>query len=349
MDASNYKQSDASRNRSRKYDTYIPGGVPISSAIYEPPTQQAPQYQQPYTPPVQIAYAPPAQTALPKAPKIDFKASSEKQKMKSRRLVTKAIIKASVQVEKVTRQSVKAVSHTFEPPNIDALRTRKQKFLVRTFYVVGTASFIFAVGIGLNAAFGKKEPKIISSTGVLGISNTLLNDANRQSEVPSEQKPSKQDFATYLVAPAYPRYLRIPSLQIEARVRRLGLDNKNAVGSPNNIFDAGWYDSSVRPGDKEGSSIIIGHVNGPKTQGLFWDISKVAPGSLIMIEKGNGESIAYKVTKIEKLPDDAIDMSVYLKTEVPGQHDLKLITSASKYDMVGKQNVGRVIVYAQQQ
>ena len=175
----------------------------------------------------------------------------------------------------------------------------------------------------------------------------MQNDANRASEAPSEQKPSRQDYTTYLVAPQYPRYIRIPSIGVEARVRRLGVDSKGAIGSPNNIFDAGWYDGSVRPGERDGASVIIGHVAGAKEHGLFWSLASIGVGSTVEVEKGNGEIITYKVTKIEKLPGNNLDMSSYLKPDTAGRNDLKLITAAGKFEDIGTGYTGRVVVHTQ--
>jgi hypothetical protein len=343
MQTDNTDQTGTRAGRSRKYDTYIPPYSPVNGAIL--PQDPAPE-QHVYSP----VYEAPAQPVSKPIPHTFAPAKKHRQKTAADSALFGAIVKATVRVDKVTRQSVKAVQHSFEPPHISLLRTRKQRFFLRTFYVVGTASFLFAVGVGLNAMFGSNKEPVRNTTGVLGVINSQTsNDANRISEDPIETRPSKQDFATYLVAPQYPRYLRIPSLSIESRIRRLGLDSKNAVGSPNNIFDAGWYDGSVRPGEKEGSSIIIGHVAGVKEHGLFWDLSKITAGSLIEIEKGNGETVNYKVVKIDKLPQGSLDMSAYIKTEVAGKHDLKLITSSGKFEQIGAQFSGRVVVYAQQQ
>lgn len=257
-----------------------------------------------------------------------------------------AIIAATVEVDRVTRQSVKTVKHTFEPPHISAMRTLRQKRLVRTFYTVGAISFIFAITLGLKDIFvDSRKPKSVNS--VLGAATDSQNDATRNSEMPAENKPTAQDIATYLVAPEYPRYLRIPSIQVATRIRRLGLDSKGAVGTPNNINDAGWYDSSVKPGDNEGASVIEGHVAGPTQHGVFWDLNKLVYGDVIEIEKGSGEIITYKVTKTEKVPASQLSLSKYLAPEIPNHHDLKLVTAAGKYNIINGVYDTRLVVYAQ--
>lgn len=373
--------------RARNYDTYVPPGggqaVPVQTQGYsqsyapQPQPQQQPQpVQQHFVPqqqyvqqqhiPVKIgthqqhsassldfiqqSYTQPAKQLHTAKPVVKPIASHKKQPKRIKRSLFSAIVKASFEVEKVTKQSMKAVKHTFEPPELIAQRTKRQKLVHRTFYVVGTASFVMAIGLGAKLMFGQPPQPQRANTGVLSAQVATQNDASRQTELPSEQKPTKQDIDTYLVAQPYPRYLRVPSLGIESRIRRLGLDSKGAVGSPNNIFDIGWYDGSVRPGEKDGSSVLVGHVAGPSQQGVFWGLVKIETGAIIEIEKGNGESIRYAVTKIDKLPAGDIDMRQYIASDPSGRHSLRLISSAGgKYATLSEQFTGRVVITALQQ
>ena len=265
-----------------------------------------------------------------------------------KRSIFSAILDATVEVERVTRQSVQTVKHTFEPPHISALRSRRQKIMVRSFYALGSASFVLAVVLGVQAIFRSGNYDQPASS-VLGANSKNQNDANRMSELPAENKPTSEDIATYLVAPEYPRYLKIPSIQVSTRIRRLGLDSKGAISTPNNINDAGWYDASVKPGEKVGASIIEGHVAGPTQHGVFWDLNKLTYGDLIEVEQGSGRIFTYKVTKTEKVPSSQLSMRKYLTVEVAGQHDLKLITAAGKYNIVSGVYDTRLVVFAQQQ
>ena len=282
--------------------------------------------------PVSYYTQPTAATSVPKQPV-------------TKKNLFSSLVKASVEVERVTRQSVQSVKHSFEPPHISAMRTRRQKLLVRGFYALGALSFVFAVVLGARQLTESNKPRGASS--VLG-AETDANDATRSSELPAENKPTTEDINTYLVAPQYPRYIRIPSINVDARIRRLGIDRNGAIATPNNINDAGWYDASVKPGEKEGASIIEGHVAGKTQHGVFWDVSKLTIGAIIEIEKGNGEVISYKVTRTEKVAKEQLNMSSYLSSEIPGKHDLKLITTPSKSTILSGASDMRFVVFAQQ-
>ncbi len=290
-------------------------------------------------------------TALEPAPSIPATVQSTPAAtapQKTKRSLFSVILDTTVEVDRVTRQSVQAVRHSFEPPHISAMRTHRQKLLVRWFYAVGSVSFAAAMVLGIYSFAHVGTPKQVTSTGVLG-AQTNPNDATRLSETPAETKPTDEDIATYLVTPAYPRYLRIPTINVTTRIRRLGIDSKGAVGTPNNIYDSGWYDASVKPGDMDGASVIEGHVAGPTQHGVFWDLNKLVYGDTIQIEKGSGEVVTYKVTKTEKVPADQLSMRKYLNSEVLGRNDLKLITAAGKYNIINGVYDTRLVVYAQQQ
>ena len=336
--------------------------LPEVSTHYVPPQkpqqtyqQLMPRYEVPFVqPPVQrvsasvaaftrLIPAVPLETT-PQSPQAVTVEASKKPVRKMK--VFSSIVKASVEVERVTRKSVRAVKHSFEPPEIEALRTRRQRIFVRTFYSLGALSFVFSLIAGSQTLFKTKQPQTAPQAVLAATYPT--NDARRDSEIPAENIPTTQDIRTYLVAPQYPRYIRIPRINLESRIRRLGLDRNGAVGTPNNINDTGWYDGSVKPGEKEGASVIVGHVAGPTAHGAFWDLGKLSTGDSIDIEKGNGEIVSYKVTRILKVPVDKFDMAQYLSPEVAGKHDLKLMTSAGKYDKISGQYLDRVIVFAQQ-
>ncbi|HEU4967085.1 MAG TPA: class F sortase, partial [Candidatus Saccharimonadales bacterium] len=65
---------------------------------------------------------------------------------------------------------------------------------------------------------------------------------------PSTTKPSQTAFEDYTVPALNPRYIYIPRLNITAIVRRLGTTPDNEIATPDNVYDAGWYQGSSRPG-----------------------------------------------------------------------------------------------------
>jgi hypothetical protein len=164
---------------------------------------------------------------------------------------------------------------------------------------------------------------------------------------PSEEPIPEAVVRNYQVpSPEDPRFLRIPSLGIFSRIKNLGVTPEGAVDAPRNIYDTGWYNGSVRPGSKAGSSLILGHVSGWTSPGVFKKINQLPVGGEFEIEKGTGEVVRYSVTRSEKIPVDQVDMGKILSTEVAGQHDLKLMTCSGRYNSGTETYEDRFIVYA---
>lgn len=333
--------------RSKKYDKYVSGDLNARENIL-PTTGTGPQnsYQAPSYQPVaqpQASYQPQQNPVT----SLNFKATNyappnAAKKMARKPLALKAVMKATVQIERVTKNSISVVKQTFEPDLLNAIRTKRQRIFARSVYSVGVASFLFLVGFGTNQLISLNKPP--STSDVLGLQT---NGVKKVSNEPSEQKPSDQDIKTYLVAASYPRYISIPGLSLNARVRRLGIDSKGAVAFPTNIYDIGWYDGSVKPGENEGPSILIGHLMGATQQGALWGVDKLVPGDSIYIEKGDGTTIHYRITKLYKAqPED--DISTFITPENNGKHDLTILSAYGMYSKVSDDTQKRTVIFATQ-
>ncbi len=240
------------------------------------------------------------------------------------------------------------IAEQFEDSRVPHSIFRKTKSKLQTaMYSFGILVFIFASTVSVQSMLNNRQAK--EQIQVLG-EQTVTLDADGVAEgtgsEPSEVVPSAQAMANYRVDPEAPRYLRIPSLQVFARIKSLGVDKSGAVAAPTNLNDVGWYNGSAKPGNEIGSSLLQGHVSGWTAPGVFKKLNKLAVGTRLEVEKGSGEKVMYEVTKSESIPLDQIDMSKLLSAEVAGEHDIKLITCAGKYDSSTKEYSERFVVYA---
>ena len=156
-----------------------------------------------------------------------------------------------------------------------------------------------------------------------------LANAGRPSPAPATIKPSTDDINKYQVAPNMPRYLIIPSLNVFARVRSVGVDKTGAIGTPTNVFDTAWYNQSSLPG-QSGAALIDGHVSSWKTNGVFYGIKNIKPGELVKVQRGDGKVFTFSVVKNQVYPYDSVDMTALLAPIVPGVPGLNLITCTGK-------------------
>ncbi len=176
----------------------------------------------------------------------------------------------------------------------------------------------------------------------LGATAVILFVHDKQSEVrppagvtasqaaPSTVKPTAQVVANYTVPPDSPKYLSIPAINITGtRIIRLGLTNSHQIAAPDNVYDTGWYDASAKPG-QNGAMFIYGHVSSWTTDGVFYDLKKLAAGDKIKVTRGDNRVFTYQVVTTKIYPHDSVDMHRVLapiNAKTPG---LNLMTCTGK-------------------
>lgn len=147
-----------------------------------------------------------------------------------------------------------------------------------------------------------------------------------------ETEPTESEVAEYIVAPDRPRYLMIEKLGI-ARSRIIPVGSANGeMGTPNNIFDVGWYTGSGKPG--QGKTMIIdGHNGGPHVLGVFKALPSLAAGDTIQVERGDGQLFRYKVVENKEVPLAEADayMHVAAISPEPGKESVTLISCTGEW------------------
>jgi LPXTG-site transpeptidase (sortase) family protein len=174
------------------------------------------------------------------------------------------------------------------------------------------------------------------------------NNSSNNPAVPSQTKPTSRAVSSYAVAPNLPKYLKIPKLDIDARVLQVGVTSSGALGTPPNIYDTAWYTGSAHPGDSgsNGAVLIDGHVHGPTLPGVFMNIKNLVPGDTILIVRGDNQVFTYKVVKVESFNANSINMGMMLASIQPGEPGLNLITCGGPFDTSTWQYTQRVAVFA---
>ena len=176
------------------------------------------------------------------------------------------------------------------------------------------------------------QTKDISSSS----SQTVASHEVDETEVTQEKKDDYQ-----VPNPSFPRYLSIPSLKISnARVVQIGtIKNTGQLDSPKSIYDAGWYTKSGLPGAGKGAVLIDGHNGGPTKGGIFENLGSLSKGSEIIIERGDGQRIAYQVAdnremSVEDINNESnpLGMKTMLNSMDPKKEGLNMITCVGDWD-----------------
>ena len=115
----------------------------------------------------------------------------------------------------------------------------------------------------------------------------------------------------------------------------MGVKSTGELMAPNNIFDAGWYEASGKPG-QGGTMIIDGHNGGPHVHGIFKDLPSLSDGDLITIERGDGVVYRYRVVENKPvlLSEANAYMSVAAKSPEPGKESVTIITCTGEWSDV---------------
>lgn len=186
----------------------------------------------------------------------------------------------------------------------------------------------------------KVEAQIKAITAYSGIQNKPVDNGNYD-ETPITDDNKK----SYAVSPDLPRILKIPSIQISSRIKRINVDEDNVLELPKNIYDAGWYDGSSKPGD-DGATFIYGHVSGPINHGVFYYLDRVKIGDLVTIERGDGKTVNYKVIAAELFAADKVDAAKVLAPYQTGKNGLNIMTGAGLWDDKKQDYNQRLVIYA---
>jgi LPXTG-site transpeptidase (sortase) family protein len=221
-------------------------------------------------------------------------------------------------------------------PAIFATEKRPQRWPIIALCIISVIGLVIA-GNGLRR---QKRPQPVSATPTLA----TTAGSTQEQIAPPEVKDSLE---SYKVAADLPRIISVPSLSIKARVISLGLTGTGAIDTPKYPADAGWYNGSAKPG-QAGAVFIDGHVSGETSKGgVFLNLKKVKDGETISIEKGDGNTVTYKVVARDQQPYQEVDMEKALQP-YQGKNSLTIITCAGKYDEGLQTFTERLVLYAVQ-
>lgn len=211
--------------------------------------------------------------------------------------------------------------------------------------IVGMAITLFVAGTAVTLLSLKTNKQVVAQ--VKSVTKTQVevdSDGGTTSGIPDEEgNPPSVDY--YRTAATYPRVLRIPKISVEARVLALNIAPTGALKAPANVFDTGWYKDSSRPGEA-GAMVVDGHVSGPTKGGVFKNLSKLAKGDKVEVERGDGSKFTYTVQATKVFDADKLDMSSVMVPIVPGKPGLNIITCAGKFNKTTNTFEQRTVVYA---
>ena len=142
---------------------------------------------------------------------------------------------------------------------------------------------------------------------------------------------------------AVPVRVRVPSAGVDAALTGIGLDGSGTLVPPADDSVAGWYRAGPAPGEI-GPAVLTGHVDSAAGPAVFFRLRDVAVGDAVLVERADGTTARFTVTRVARYPKDAFPAAaVYAPT--PGA-ELRLITCGGTFDRAARSYLDNVVIYA---
>lgn len=194
-----------------------------------------------------------------------------------------------------------------------------------------------------------KKPVLILSLVGLSFSIILLLlwsvQFHSQTNAPGHAVAHGQVAKTRIVSPGVPIRLRIPKINVDARVEPMGLLPNGDMQAPDGPSNVGWYKYGAHPGDT-GNAVIAGHYgaweNGSGS--IFDNLNKLQKGDLIYVQDQKGASIVFVVHGFKIYGPDEVVPAVFISSD--GKAHLNLITCQGSWVQVQKSYSNRLVVFA---
>ncbi len=158
---------------------------------------------------------------------------------------------------------------------------------------------------------------------------------------------STADSARQTGEPAFPGYpirLLVPSADIDAAIKGVGVTASGNMATAGNFTDVGWYKYGTVPGMK-GSAVMDGHVdNALSLDGVFKHIDGLVPGDDIYVLTDAGNTLHFRVTAADAYDYQSVPIDLIFNDKTGSR--LRLITCTGSWVQANKTYDKRLVVTA---
>lgn len=142
---------------------------------------------------------------------------------------------------------------------------------------------------------------------------------------------------------AAPASLAIPSIGVDTRLIRLGLNPDKSLQVPRNYSLAGWYTKGAAPGER-GPAVIAGHYDSVDGPAVFYGLSQLRPGQSVQVRRADGSVAKFSVDRVERFSKGRFPTDeVYGWVARP---ELRLITCGGSFDYSTRHYRDNIVVFA---
>ena len=200
------------------------------------------------------------------------------------------------------------------------------------------------VGLGLLATAGIESVISVPATpqiGTVPAARTLATADLTRQPLPRPETPVL--LGPPALTGSIPRHLALPSLQVDAPIVPVGLEPGGDLTVPDDPHLLGWWQTGARPGGRQGTLVIDGHVDtaadGP---GALFSLRQLRPGDPVVLSTNHG-SWHYLIVALRSYPKVNLPAEVFTSTGPP---HLVIITCGGAFDHRTRQYADNIIAYA---
>lgn len=244
-------------------------------------------------------------------------------------------------------KKVAAMTQALEKARKDLDKEHRKRFALKrvTLGLIGMVLLLATGYVGVDTLMANNKVKADTQVTAANDSPNAVPDPSQEGKDTSPLPVNA--LANYQVASNLPRAIYIDKVNVAARLLHMNVNADGSVQAPRNIFDAGWYTGSVKPGEP-GAMFVDGHSSGSSHMGLFGNLDKLVIGDTVQVEKGDGTRLVYQVVFKETVKLADVDMKKALKPYGGAAKGLNLMTCAGGWTSDNTTMTERTIVYTQQ-
>lgn len=141
-----------------------------------------------------------------------------------------------------------------------------------------------------------------------------------------------------------PKTIEIPSIDVDAPVKHLGLKDNGEMEVPESLHETSWYEPGYEVG-APGNAVIAGHVDDTVNPGVFSELHTLEPGDDIIVQGEDGSKLTFTVYDKELF--DADEAPVDKIFGYTHNSLLNLITCEGPYDYDVGGTPNRWVIYTE--
>lgn len=169
------------------------------------------------------------------------------------------------------------------------------------------------------------------SSGPASVARPALNPA-----------PATSPAATP-AARAAPTAVRLPSIEVEDTLLRLGIAPDGTAEVPADYDRVGWFDRGVVPGAR-GPTVLLGHVDSRTGPAVFYRLRELRPGDPVEVDRSDGTTARYVVTRTEQVAKDRFPTFAVFGTT--RDDVVRLVTCTGTFDRGARSYTDNLVVHA---